>query len=167
MYKRHIKKIVQVETVYLERQGLDNWKVTKYLDNQVNGLTYKEVIDLASQYDLATDFPGKSNYKITNYPPLTQAEIEDNRKLRENSLEFQKARQELDQLRENYLNSSIPEKIVTLENDIKRREDFIKVYKENGTLPAGTTIENVDGYIASMEKLVVENKAELALLKSQ
>jgi hypothetical protein len=79
------KKIVQVEVVYLERQGLQDWKVIKYLDNQVNGLNYKEVLDLASQHDLTTPFPNKETYKITNYPPLTPQEIESNRKLREES----------------------------------------------------------------------------------
>jgi hypothetical protein len=75
--------IIQTRVIYLERQNLQDFKVTKYLDNQVNGLKYQEVIDLATKYDLTTNFPGKENYKITNYPPLTQTQIESNKALNE------------------------------------------------------------------------------------
>jgi hypothetical protein len=159
--------IIRVRQIYLQRQGIDTWKVTKYLDNQVNGLNYKEVIDLASQYDLTTDFPGKEKYKITNYPPLTPEEIESNRKLREKSIEAEKNNQILDEQRKVFENSSIPDKIKSLEVDIARREAFIKAYKENGTLPAGTTKENVEGYIAKIEVFVEQNKSDLENLKNQ
>jgi hypothetical protein len=51
--------------------------------NAIQDKSFTEATNLASQYDLTKDFPGKSNYKITNYPPLTPEEIESNRKLRE------------------------------------------------------------------------------------
>jgi len=77
------KKIIDARVVYMERTGLRDWKVINWRSNQIDQITFSEATNLASRYDLTTDFPGKENYKITNYEPLTTQEIENNRKLRE------------------------------------------------------------------------------------
>jgi hypothetical protein len=159
--------IIRVRQIYLQRQGLDNWKVTKYLDNQVNGLNYKEVTDLASRYDLTTDFPGKGGYKITNYPPLTQAEIEQNRKVREESETIQKTQDTFNSL-------DTKGKLESKKKDLEKGY-FIRSLLVEGktTYPDGKTLEVVELVKTQKEQIEVVDsfleqiKQEIISLENQ
>jgi len=87
-------KFYYVQTINLERQGWNNWKVMDYRNNEVRDLSFQDTVNLASRHDLTTSFPGKENYKITNYPPLAQSERETNRQNREQS-EIRKSQRNL------------------------------------------------------------------------
>jgi hypothetical protein len=77
---------IQFRVIYLERNSLNTWKVVDFRDGDMKQNTLQEATNLASKYDITTDFPGKDKYNITNYPPLTPQEIENNKRVREESL---------------------------------------------------------------------------------
>ncbi len=61
----------------------NEWSYKEYKMNQVTGISYSDTINLVNKYDITTDFPSKDNYIITNYPPLSQEQIEENKKKQE------------------------------------------------------------------------------------
>jgi hypothetical protein len=68
-----------IRIIYLQRTGINSFKVEKFNRSRINDLPYKEAIKLVSKYDISKDFPNKKDYNIIYYPPLTKAEIEANR----------------------------------------------------------------------------------------
>lgn len=77
-----------VDIYYFSRIGINSFDLVDYRSNIVSGLTFQQTVDLVSRYDITTDFPGKENYKITNYSPLSQEDIERNRISREMDILF-------------------------------------------------------------------------------
>jgi hypothetical protein len=69
----------EVDIIYLERTHIDTFKIKDFRNSRVNDLSYDKTLDSVSRYYIATNFEGKHNYNIVNYPPLTQQEIDRNR----------------------------------------------------------------------------------------
>jgi len=69
----------------LERENTfsNQYRIIRRQGALVNNIPFQDIVNLASRYDLTTSFPGKENYKITNYPPLAQSEVDANLKRRE------------------------------------------------------------------------------------
>jgi uncharacterized protein involved in tolerance to divalent cations len=62
--------------------------------NVVKNLSFQETLSLVSKYDITTDFPGKEKYSITNYPVLSQSEIEQNNQKLEKQNQIEKSNEE-------------------------------------------------------------------------
>lgn len=135
---------IQFRVIYLEREGLDNWKVVDNKDGDIKKQTLDEATNLASRYDLTTSFPGKENYKITNYEPLTQSEIDANRKLRDKDTNLETnwifVIDKLDKIRSK--TTPNPEKITILKEIKAELEKGLNLLKnnQNYATPAGNTI---------------------------
>jgi hypothetical protein len=72
----------KVYHIYLERKNLFDWNIKEIKFTAFANTDFNTITNLASQYDLTTDFPGKGDYTIQNYPPLTREEIESYREMR-------------------------------------------------------------------------------------
>jgi hypothetical protein len=159
------KKVHNVISIYLERKGLLEWKVVDTKDSSITGLSFTDTVNLASQYDLTTSFPGKDQYKITNYPPLTPQEIESNRKLREGE-EAVKANQKIQQdLKQQFDNSSKEEKVKVLNENITRRQGYIDNYNTNKVFPPNVTEPDIAYYLEYLKKGIEMDKQQLIELQ--
>ncbi len=124
-------KGVRVAVYELKRENLfatsyELPQLPKY--NAVSDLDFDKVASLAQAHDLTTNFPNKETYKITNYPPLTPTEIENNRKVRENS-ELVKQKSLENQKKDEIFNSLPKEdKIKQLKDEVQIHENTIKCY---------------------------------------
>jgi len=136
-----------IDTVYLERKNLTEWKVINYIKSDIIGATFEETLDLAQKHDLTTSFPGKENYKITNYPPLTPEEIENNRKLREQSQKGQEQIKEFENASKEGRLAICLERIEVYKNMLEVRKagktEVINAKYGNFTLKDTETIEAI------------------------
>lgn len=82
------QKNLDVMVIYMDKKD-NQFTVDRYLSSKVEG-QWDQIIDVVSRYDITTDFPGKENYSITTYKPLTDQEIQDNRSRREREAEEMK-----------------------------------------------------------------------------
>jgi hypothetical protein len=79
---------IQFETFYLERTGLNAFKVKESQISRSAKYTFKEAVEIAKNYDIYTNNPDPKN--IRNVPLLTQEQIESNMKLREETISLEK-----------------------------------------------------------------------------
>jgi len=129
-------------------------------DGDIKKQTLDEATNLASRYDLTTSFPGKENYKITNYQPLTQSEIENNRKLRE---EGEKEKQ----IQQEFKTDTKEGKYLYCLDTIKTYQEGLQAIKEGKTEYTNKygTIK-LGGYsISQIEKLIEDTKVGCEELK--
>jgi len=69
----------EIRYIELKRNGIDTFILTNEKYSEIRKLSLAETLAIASKYDITTDFPGKEKYSITNYPPLSQEEINTNK----------------------------------------------------------------------------------------
>lgn len=125
------QQYIGIKVIQLKRNNLWNWKVTDYRNNQITGLSFQETLDLVSKYDITTDFPGKENYDIINYEPLTEAEIKRNQEKLERERQREK---EMQELQSEFDKLSPEEKIKYFEQEkqkyIDNKEEMLKQMSE-------------------------------------
>lgn len=78
-----IKDLYDINVIYLKRTGISSWEPIDYRFNTSKEISFDTLVDLTSKHDITTNFPGKENYKITNFQPLSQTDIDANRNKRE------------------------------------------------------------------------------------
>jgi len=140
-----------IDTIYLQRDGLNNWKIKDYKFSSVIGTSFEDTVSLVTKYDITTDFPGKNNYKITNYPPLTQDEIERNRTAREKQDQIKK-QEATQQLQEQNPDLETVKKyqqgLVIIKNNLAQGNDY------DGNKASPETVARLQGDIIKIQKII-------------
>jgi hypothetical protein len=148
---------IQFETFYLERTGINSFKVNDSRISRTVEYSFEDAVNLAKKQDVYKDNPDSS--KIRNVAPITQEEIESNKKLQEQ-------KQQQTQSETDFNNLPLAERQ-------KQCFDLVKKLKkdlENAKKGDFTNIERSktltdEKYIAEAEQIIPQLEAECNKLK--
>jgi len=109
------KDDVQFETFYLERTGINSFRVKESIISSSTKYTFDEAVEIAKKYDVYKNNPDKD--KIYNYPELnlTPEQIQQNKEKADEQKAFESQQQKA---KEEFEKATPAEKIRLLEADI-------------------------------------------------
>jgi hypothetical protein len=106
----------------LERKGVfsNDYTIIRRQGARIYNLTFIEVVNLVSKYDISKEFPGKENYNVTNYEPLTPEELELAKQHKENQEQLESLIAKENREREIATNPQLPEDLETLKGLVEK-----------------------------------------------
>jgi hypothetical protein len=127
------KDLYDIFTLYFKRTGFNTWEVKEYKYSTSTNLSFEKIVNYVKSQDIYTNNPDKAN--IRNVPPLTPQEIEQNRRVREESAISQKKQDD----RTNTLTNGTPDqKLEILEKDNIFLKEYIEAYDKYILIPKET-----------------------------
>ncbi len=137
--------------IYFSRKGINNFEIRDYKLVTVLDLEFNQVTDLVSKHDITTDFPGKENYNIVNYPPLTQEEIQDNQEMVEETQNNQVNYAYLIILTREYEATTSIISLQTLVDALKATVTSLE-NNQTHTFPDGSTLTPTEKHLKDMQE---------------
>lgn len=92
-YYEYEKTDVQPLDIYVFNytlKGFNSYELSDFSFNTSQYVSFESMLELSKRNDITTNFRDKESFKITNHPPLTQAEIDQAVKIREEQIEYEK-----------------------------------------------------------------------------
>ena len=111
-----------VRVIYTKSNWRGELTIQDYRKNRIDNLSFQQAKELASKYDITTNFSNKNEYNITNYPPLSKEDIEQN----QSRSEAARKRQQVEEA----FNADTPEGRYELcKDDVRELEELIDATK--------------------------------------